>query len=58
VVPIYHDMPGWKQDISACRLFMDLPREARDYVRFIEDATGVPVGYIGVGPGREEIIIR
>ncbi|MDR1137298.1 MAG: adenylosuccinate synthase [Synergistaceae bacterium] len=58
IVPIYETFPSWKEDISKCRNFDDLPRAARDYVGFIEKSTGVPVGLIGVGPGREDTIFR
>jgi len=56
--PIYQTLPGWKDDITGCREFSDLPSTCQAYVRFIEDQTGLPVRYIGVGPGREELIIR
>jgi adenylosuccinate synthase len=56
--PVYEVLPGWKCDISGIRKFEDLPQAARDYVRFIEDAIGVPVKWISNGPGREEIILR
>lgn len=57
--PIYHELPGWKGiDISACRSFEDLPANAQAYVTYIEQCTGVPVTFIGVGPDREETIIR
>jgi adenylosuccinate synthase len=58
VTPVYQRLPGWQQDISACRRFEDLPPEAQEYVRFIEAQTGVPVRYIGVGPDREQTIVR
>ncbi|MDR1514676.1 MAG: adenylosuccinate synthase [Synergistaceae bacterium] len=54
--PIYREMPSWSDDISRCRAFGDLPKEARDYVRLIEDSTSVKVSLIGVGPGREDTI--
>ncbi|MDR3281162.1 MAG: adenylosuccinate synthase [Synergistaceae bacterium] len=56
VKPVYETFKSWKDDISKCRSFGDLPSEARDYVKFIEDKTGVRVGLIGVGPGREDTI--
>lgn len=56
--PVYKLMKGWKEDISSCRTFDDLPEAAKDYVHFIEDETGVPVRLIGVGPGRDETILR
>jgi adenylosuccinate synthase len=54
--PIYSGLKGWDADISACRKFGDLPTEAREYVRFIEESTSVRVGLIGVGPGREDTV--
>ena len=50
--PIYEMLPGWAEDISAAREVSDLPANARAYVRFIEDAAGVPVSAIGVGQDR------
>ncbi len=58
VEPVYKLMRGWKEDISECRSFEDLPEAAKEYVRYIENETGVPVCLIGVGPGREETILR
>lgn len=56
--PVYKDFPVWKDDIKGCRNFDDLPAEARGYVQFIETFSGVRVGLIGVGPGREDTIFR
>jgi adenylosuccinate synthase len=56
--PVYESMPGWFEDISACRSFADLPAKARDYVARIEELSGAPVSAIGVGPGREETVTR
>ena len=56
--PVYTSFPAWNEDISACRTFDELPQAAKDYVRFIETACSVPIGMIGVGPGREDTILR
>ncbi|MDR0616202.1 MAG: adenylosuccinate synthase [Synergistaceae bacterium] len=56
--PLYREMPAWDADISGCRRFEDLPEEARGYVRFIEDSASVKVSLIGVGPDREDTILR
>jgi len=56
--PIYEELPGWKTDITGCRNYKDLPREAKDYIEFIEDHAGVPVSIIAVGPDREQTIMR
>lgn len=56
--PIYEEMPSWKGDVSDVRQFKDLPREAQSYIEFIEETTDVPVTMIGVGPRRDQVIIR
>lgn len=54
--PVYEEMPGWDEDISEIRRREDLPRAARGYVSAIEDLVGVPITFIGVGPGREQAV--
>lgn len=56
--PLYQSLPTWQEDISSVRAFNDLPVEARDYIHFVEEQTETPITMIGVGPGREEVIIR
>ena len=56
--PIYEELPGWKSDITECRTFEELPKEAREYIHFIENLAGVPVSMIAVGPIREQTILR
>ncbi len=56
--PIYEELPGWKEDITGCRRFRDLPQEAREYIAFLEDLADVPVSIIAVGPDREQTILR
>ena len=55
---MYEFLPGWWEDISACRSFADLPANAQDYVRRVEALIGARISAIGVGPGREAIISR
>jgi adenylosuccinate synthase len=57
-VPVYEELPGWFEDLSACRTFDELPSAARAYVHRIEELTGAPVSAIGVGPGRDQTITR
>jgi adenylosuccinate synthase len=57
-LPVYEELPGWFEDLSACRTFDDLPANARAYVERIEELTGAPVSAIGVGPGRDQTITR
>ena len=54
--PVYEEMDGWKEDISGARTFEELPKNARAYVRRIEELVGVPASIISVGSGREETI--
>jgi adenylosuccinate synthase len=58
VEPVYKSLPGWSEDITQTRTFEDLPANAQNYVKMIEDAAGVPVKMIGVGPEREATIRR
>jgi adenylosuccinate synthase len=55
---IYKTVPGWKEDLRAARSFEELPSNARAYVKMVEEAAGVPVRWIGVGPEREATIRR
>ncbi len=57
-VPIYENFPGWTEDITAARTFDDLPKNAQDYVLAIEAMSGARISAIGVGPGRDAIVVR
>jgi adenylosuccinate synthase len=56
-VPVYEELPGWDEDITAARSLEDLPKNARGYIEAIEAMTSVPMSVIGVGPGRDETIV-
>src|SRR5438067_664371 len=56
VTPVYEDLPGWHTDLTAVTSPSDLPPAARDYLAFLEAQAGVPVTYVGVGPGRDQIV--
>ena len=58
VETVYETVPGWKEDISSARTYDDLPTNAQRYVKMIEEASEVPVKWIGVGPEREATIRR
>ena len=51
-------MEGWGTDISGVRRWEDLPRQARDYVEYVEKAIGCPIRYVSVGPERDSMIFR
>ena len=56
--PVLVTLPGWKCDIRGIKEFDKLPKEAQDYVNFIENEIGVKISYVSNGPKREEIIKR
>lgn len=56
--PVWVTVPGWKSDIRGITDFDKLPKEAQDYVLFIEKEIGVHISIVSTGPKREEIIHR
>jgi len=52
----YEELPGWEEDITACRNEDELPQTARDYLQYISDFIKVPIALISVGPARDEVI--
>ncbi|MGD0054220.1 MAG: adenylosuccinate synthase [Acidimicrobiales bacterium] len=56
VTPIYEVLPGWKSDLTAFTDYAQLPEAAKRYVRFLQEATGVTISVVGVGPGREQFV--
>ena len=56
--PIYEELPGWGTDISEVTNPAALPKNAADYIEFLEDQIGVPIRLVGVGPGREQFLDR
>ncbi|MFC4123617.1 adenylosuccinate synthase [Nocardia rhizosphaerae] len=56
--PIYEEMPGWWEDISHARTFAELPANAQAYVLRLEELSGARISCIGVGPGRDQTIVR
>src|SRR6476661_3431390 len=55
--PIYEYLDGWADDISECRSFGDLPKNAQRYVRALESMSGTRIWGVGVGPGREQTLV-
>ena len=56
--PVYEELPGWDEDISSVRSYHDLPQNVKNYVSKIEELCGCKVSMVGVGPGREQNIVR
>jgi adenylosuccinate synthase len=53
---VYVTLPGWNTQISSITSFDDLPDNCKRYVGFIENFLGVPIEWIGIGPGRESML--
>ncbi|RKQ50014.1 adenylosuccinate synthetase [Roseivirga pacifica] len=58
ITPVYKTFPGWKEDITAVKDFDSMPAELKDYIKFIEEQTGVPITIVSVGPDRTQTILR
>ncbi|MFJ6533394.1 adenylosuccinate synthase [Microbacterium sp. NPDC091662] len=56
--PILEYFPGWNEDISVARTFEDLPQNAQDYVLALEKMSNTRISVIGVGPERDQVIVR
>ena len=54
----YRTFSGWQQTTTSVRSWDQLPQQAREYVQFVEKEVGIPVKWIGTGPGREDMILR
>ena len=55
--PVYEEMAGWDGELTGVQTFADLPQAARDYLRRLEDLTGVAPIIVSVGPGREQTLL-
>ncbi len=58
IEPVYTELPGWQENISAIREYDELPDTLKQYIEFIETETGIPVTMVSVGPDRKETIFR
>jgi adenylosuccinate synthase len=57
VEPVYEEMAGWQTEINEITVYEDLPVEAKDYIKRIEDFTGVEAVIVSVGPDRDETLL-
>lgn len=56
--PIYHTLPGWESDTTGITNYDKLPKQAKDYVSFIQNELGVTISKVSVGPHRNQTIHR
>lgn len=55
--PVYETLPGWKEEITDCRTYDELPANARAYLHRISELVNQPIGMVSVGPERDQTII-
>ena len=58
VEPVYETLPGWKEDVVGVDRFEDLPANARSYLEFVAQKTGVRISMISTGPKRSQTIVH
>ena len=56
IEPIYEELPGWKEDITALENFDDAPENLKSYVDYLQTSLGVPIAIVSVGPDRKQTI--
>jgi adenylosuccinate synthase len=56
--PVYETLPGWSGETRSLTDAGKLPQAAKDYLNFLEQATGVEIGCISTGPERNETIVQ
>ncbi|CAC9455544.1 Adenylosuccinate synthetase (EC 6.3.4.4) [uncultured Gammaproteobacteria bacterium] len=55
--PVYIEMPGWKTSTIGTDAFDNLPQQAQDYIRKIEELSNLPIDILSTGPDRDETLI-
>ena len=58
IEPVYVELPGWQQDMTAMKSEEEFPQAFKDYITFLERELGVPIAIVSVGPDREQTIER
>ena len=54
---VYQKMPGWKTSIEGITDYDKLPKQAREYLAFVEKESGAKIGMISTGPDRDHTIL-
>ncbi|MBR3950630.1 MAG: adenylosuccinate synthase [Bacteroidaceae bacterium] len=58
IEPVYVELPGWQQDMTAIKKEEDFPQAFKEYISFLERELGVPIAIVSVGPDRQQTIER
>jgi adenylosuccinate synthase len=56
--PVYKEMQGWRADLDDCKTIADIPGALGDYLKYIENETGLPVDLLSIGPDRVQTLQR
>lgn len=56
-LPMYEELPGWDTPTASSTKKDQLPLNALNYIKRVEDLVGCPVQIISTGPSREETIL-
>jgi adenylosuccinate synthase len=56
--PVFECLPGWRSSTAGISRYEELPQQARDYLSYLENRTGVEIGCISTGPERNHTIVR
>lgn len=57
LTPVYESLQGWREDIDKVRDYDDLPVQAKDYIKRIEEFIGISAYIVSVGPDRAETLL-
>jgi adenylosuccinate synthase len=58
IEPVYEDLPGWSEDLTGNNDLEQLPQAFLNYISYIENATGLPITILSVGPDRKQTMVR
>jgi adenylosuccinate synthase len=56
--PVYETVPGWTAPTAGATSYAALPKQAKDYLKRIEDLAGVPIDIVSTGPSRDAVVMR
>ena len=55
--PVYEEMPGWSESTFGARSLSDLPTNAVNYIRRVEELTQIPVALLSTSPERDDTVL-
>jgi adenylosuccinate synthase len=58
IVPIYEELPGWKQDLTQMTDVSEIPKNFQAYIDYLEKTLETPIKIVSVGPNRKQTIFR